>query len=405
MLPDFLQKSGHIHDFMTDSLREHGGTFEVKSPWFVGSDMLVTSDPANVNHILSRNFANSPKGPKFRAIFELLGYGVFNVDSELWHLHRRAALSLVNHPRFSTLLETCVSEKVENGLLPVLDLHARRGDHFDLQQEAFRDAVDAVFYRHVLPERVWKLQKWLGMGKEKKHAQAWKALDQLLNSTIIKRLQEDERYAARSPTPGSSAVAAKIRHMIYWSNAGGCLDDKLVFLHAALCETLRLYPPVPLNHKVPAEMDRLPSGHRVRPGTSVILSFYAMGRREEVWGDDVLHGVLIRYRIGIGKDFEHLRAPRTKEFKPERWVLAGEGGGGRAVKHVPSYKFPAFNAGPRTCVGKDMSWVVMKMVAATVIHRYCFELAEDHPVIPKDSILLKAKHGLKVKLSFIPHNN
>ncbi|VFQ58742.1 unnamed protein product [Cuscuta campestris] len=127
-------------------------------------------------------------------------------------------------------------------------------------------------------------------------------------------------------------------------------------------------------------MDRLPSGHRVRPGTSVILWFYAMGRREEVWGDDCM------------------------EFKTERWVV-GEGGGGRAVKHVPSYKFPAFNAGPRTCVGKDMSWVVMKMVAATVIHRYCFELEEDHPVIPKDCILLKAKHGLKVKLSFIPHNN
>ncbi|KAL0353412.1 UNVERIFIED_CONTAM: Alkane hydroxylase MAH1 [Sesamum angustifolium] len=82
------------------------------------------------------------------------------------------------------------------------------------------------------------------------------------------------------------------------------------------------------------------------------------------------------------------------EFKPERWISPGGG-----TKHEPSYKFPAFNAGPRTCLGKEMAFVQMKMVAAAIIYHYSIQLVEGHPVIPSDSVILQAKHGLKVRLS------
>ncbi|EPS60047.1 hypothetical protein M569_14757, partial [Genlisea aurea] len=39
---------------------------------------------------------------------------------------------------------------------------------------------------------------------------------------------------------------------------------KLVYLHAALCETLRLFPPVPMQHKSPTNADILPTGHRIK---------------------------------------------------------------------------------------------------------------------------------------------
>ena len=38
--------------------------------------------------------------------------------------------------------------------------------------------------------------------------------------------------------------------------------EKLVYLHAALSETMRLYPPLPFNHKSPAKPDVLPSTTR-----------------------------------------------------------------------------------------------------------------------------------------------
>lgn len=82
------------------------------------------------------------------------------------------------------------------------------------------------------------------------------------------------------------------------------------------------------------------------------------------------------------------------EFKPERWI-SKEGG----IKHEPSYKFPAFNVGPRTCLGKEISFSHMKMVAATIIYHYHVELVKGHPVSPCRSILLKMKNGLKVRLT------
>ncbi|CAH9143487.1 unnamed protein product [Cuscuta epithymum] len=488
MLPGLLHKAGHIHDFVTDVLGEVGGTFEFKGPWFSGLDMLVTSDPANVRHILTRNFANYPKGPEFREIFELLGDGVFNADFELWQLHRRAALSLMTHPHFNAMLGSSVWGKVENGLLPVLDLHARCGSSFDLQRifqrftfdsillvllhkdphtlatldshpldHAFKDAIDAVLYRHLLPPWLWKLQRWLRIGKEKKHAQAWALLDQFFYSSLLETLpqlphpqvemrsQNEEKlslltaykkfvlheelssssssgswlrflrdsltnltFAGRdttsvaltwlfwllAKTPG---VAAKIRDEIrdaklFSGSVSGSdhidLIDKcrgkqeLVYLHATVCETLRLYPPVPLNHKVAAEVDELPSGHRVKPNTRIILSFYSMGRMETIWGEDSL------------------------EFKPERWITMSSGPV-LNLKHVSPHKFPAFNAGPRTCPGKDMSFFVIKIVAASIIHRYHFQLPDDdqgHPVTPSDSVVLEAKHGFRVKLSPLSHS-
>lgn len=145
---------------------------------------------------------------------------------------------------------------------------------------------------------------------------------------------------------------------------------KLVYLHGALCESLRLFPPIALEHKSPVNDDILPSGHHLRKNSKVIISFYSVGRLETIWGKDCL------------------------DFKPERWIS----GRGR-TRHEPSYNFPAFNVGPRTCIGKEMAFVQMKIVAATMICRYRVELVQGHPVAPLDSVVLHAKHGLRVRLS------
>jgi cytochrome P450 len=82
------------------------------------------------------------------------------------------------------------------------------------------------------------------------------------------------------------------------------------------------------------------------------------------------------------------------EFKPERWISDR----GQIIK-VPSYKFIAFNAGPRSCIGKDMSFVQMKMVAVALLWKFEIQVVKGHSVTPKTSILLRMKHGLKVTVS------
>ncbi|KAL3851037.1 hypothetical protein ACJIZ3_012919 [Penstemon smallii] len=457
MLPGLAQNSRRIHAFATELLSESNGTFEFKGPWFCNMDMLITSDPANIHHIFSKNFSNYPKGPEFRKIFEILGDGIFNADFELWEFHRRTTLSFMNHEKFYTLLESSVWEKVETGLIPILDYFSEQRIDFDLQdifqrltfdsickmvldydpgslstdlpyvpcEKAFNDAIEALLHRHILPESIWKLQKWLGIGKERKLTDAWKAFDKFIypcipskektndfNFNLLKAFKkayeekngslEEQRnflrdtslslmFAGRDTTSTcltwlfwliatNPVEESKIREEIEtelklmkngnkWRFFNVQESRKLIYLHGALSESLRLFPPVALEHKAPILPDVLPSGNHIQENSKVIISFYSMGRMESIWGKDCL------------------------EFKPERWISAR----GR-TKHEPSYKFPAFNAGPRTCLGKEMAFIQMKMVAATIIYNYDIQLVKGHSVSPRDSIILQAKDGLKVKL-------
>jgi cytochrome P450 len=93
-----------------------------------------------------------------------------------------------------------------------------------------------------------------------------------------------------------------------------------------------------------------------------------MGRMESVWGKDCL------------------------ELRPERWL--NEAG---RLKHQPSYKFVAFNVGPRTCIGRDLAFSRMKAVVAAVVPRFRMEVAGTEAT-PKLSIILHMKDGLKVRV-------
>ncbi|XP_057869136.2 cytochrome P450 94A2-like [Cryptomeria japonica] len=112
------------------------------------------------------------------------------------------------------------------------------------------------------------------------------------------------------------------------------------YLHAALCESMRLYPPMPGDAKLASKDDILPDGFCVRKGWNMSYSSYAMGRMENIWGSDCLL------------------------FKPERWLKNGE-----FVGENP-YKFPIFHVGPRVCLGKEMAFIQMKSIVASIIHSF-----------------------------------
>ncbi|KAK8943919.1 Cytochrome P450 86A1 [Platanthera guangdongensis] len=92
---------------------------------------------------------------------------------------------------------------------------------------------------------------------------------------------------------------------------------RLVYLKAALSETLRLYPSVSEDTKYVAANDILPDGTFIPAGSSITYSIYSVGRMKSVWGDDCL------------------------KFRPERWLSAD---GRHYEPPENSFKFVAFNA-------------------------------------------------------------
>ncbi|CAL9134626.1 unnamed protein product [Musa acuminata var. zebrina] len=126
----------------------------------------------------------------------------------------------------------------------------------------------------------------------------------------------------------------------------------LHYLHAAIYESMRLYPPVQFDSKFCLEDDVLPDGTFVSKGTRVTYHAYAMGRMEELWGSD------------------------CHEFRPQRWLTNG------AFTPESPYKYPVFQGGLRVCLGKDMALMEMKTVIVAVVRRFDIHVVDDGSSLP-----------------------
>ncbi|KAJ1269644.1 hypothetical protein BS78_07G227500 [Paspalum vaginatum] len=283
---------------------------------------------------------------------------------------------------------------------------------------------DVGLLRHALPPSLWKAMRHLDVGPERKLAVAHKQLHGFLRETAAKRKPgsrcDDEVEAAvdilfADPVyggggfplynililfmfAGRDTVGTALPWLFYSlaknprvvsairkelappidssSNTMVFFEPEetkgLVYLEAAILETLRLYPPGPLERKTVLADDVLLSGHRLCSGETILVSIYAMGRMEALWGED------------------------CHEYKPERWLSRSNDGAANKLRYVPSHKFMAFNSGPRLCLGKDIALEQMKTVVAAVVWNFDVELLQGQIIEPKLSCTLQMKNRLMV---------
>ncbi|CDP12038.1 unnamed protein product [Coffea canephora] len=296
---------------------------------------------------------------------------------------------------------------------------------------AFDRATEATLQRFILPESIWKLKKWLRLGMEVSLTHSLKHVDHYMTNVINTRKLEllsqqnggplHDDLLSRFMKKKESYTDKFLQHValnfilagrdtssvalswFFWlvgqnprveekilvelctvligtrgSDTSQWLEEPLVFeeverltyLKAALSETLRLYPSVPQDSKHVISDDILPDGTFVPAGSSVTYSIYAAGRMKYVWGEDSL------------------------EFRPERWISED----GQKFEPHDQFKFVAFNAGPRICLGKDLAYLQMKSIAAAVLLRHRLTVAPGHRVEQKMSLTLFMKNGLKVNV-------
>ncbi|KAI6702507.1 hypothetical protein NL676_011643 [Syzygium grande] len=296
---------------------------------------------------------------------------------------------------------------------------------------AFDRATEASLQRFILPEVMWRFKKWLRLGMEVGLSRSLMDIDEYLSKVIAARKLEllsqqqkkDEHphddLLSRFMKKKESYSDTFLQHValnfilagrdtssvalswFFWlviqnpsvedkivreickvltesrgDDVARWVDeplgfeevDKLVYLKAALSETLRLYPSVPEDSKHVVADDVLPDGTFVPAGSSVTYSIYSAGRMRTTWGEDCL------------------------EFRPERWLSPD----GQKFVMQDAFKFVAFNAGPRICLGKDLAYLQMKSITAAVLLRHKLRVASGHRVVQKMSLTLFMKYGLKV---------
>ncbi|KAG8374986.1 hypothetical protein BUALT_Bualt10G0052600 [Buddleja alternifolia] len=292
---------------------------------------------------------------------------------------------------------------------------------------AFDGATEATLQRFILPEFIWKFKKWLRLGMELNLRHNLKHVDDYMTNVISTRklelashqsgddllsrfMKKKESYtdeflqqvvlnfilAGRDTSSVALSwffwlvtlnprveekILVEICSILMETRGGDTskwLDDPLVFeevdrliyLKAALSETLRLYPSVPEDSKHVIADDVLPDGTFVPAGSNITYSIYSTGRMKFVWGDDCL------------------------EFKPERWLSEDA----KRFETKDQFQFVAFNAGPRICLGKDLAYLQMMSIAAAVLLPHRLSLAPGHKVEQKMSLTLFMKDGLKVNV-------
>ncbi|KAB1203547.1 Cytochrome P450 86B1 [Morella rubra] len=235
--------------------------------------------------------------------------------------------------KFELFLEKVVRQKVLNGLILVLDhisnLQSQR-EELSRSRTQMEEADFSLLAAYMMLE-----DKGGGtLGTEKFLRDTVFNLMAAGSDTMGMALSRSLWLEATHPSVEAKILDEMKEKVMVKDDMSECFGTRelhrLVYLHAALCEALRLYPVVAFDPRTAVGPDTLPSGRHVGPNTKIIIFLYAMGRMEEIWGEDCL------------------------EYRPERWI--SEQGG---IISVPSYKFSSFGGGPRSCLGKAMAFIQM----------------------------------------------
>ncbi|GLJ31564.1 hypothetical protein SUGI_0633310 [Cryptomeria japonica] len=466
LLFSFLRNRNRLPEWLTELL-EHAPSNTITFQR-LGTKVVITADPRNVEHLLKTRFENYPKGNYFMLrLHDLLGSGIFNADGEAWKLQRRVASYEFGTNSLRDFITESVQGEITQRLLPLLrKAAATKQSGLDMQDvfqrfafdnickvafgmdpgcldislplsefaESFEVATNLSLKRFTDPlPFLWMLKRMFNVGSEKRLRQAIHIIHNFAQDVIDARKKEifHSRGAQRQDLLSrflfthESAVAAgkasyvfSVRDIVisfilagrdstsaaltwfFWllsshprveqniyaeitslvaarEESSSCFSyeelKQMKYLQATLCESMRLYPPVPSDTKQALAEDELPDGTVVRKGMRVIYHPYAMGRMESVWGTDCL------------------------EFKPERWLSKMENGSLEFVAHN-AFKYPVFQAGPRVCLGKQTAFIQMKSITASVIEEFSLEV--DRNWNPKYVAMITAKmeNGLPVRV-------
>ncbi|XP_050265970.1 cytochrome P450 704C1-like isoform X2 [Quercus robur] len=422
-----------LHDFMTE-LSSKRTTYRLLD---LNRALVYTADPANVEHFLKTNFENYGKGWfHYNILTDLLGDGIFTVDGEKWRHQRKessyefstkilknfsSVVFKTNAVKLSRILSEAVSS---NKTIEIQDLFMKStldsvfkivlGVELDSMcgtyeegirfSNAFDEASAITSYRYV--DIFWKIKRFLNIGSEAVLRNNMKMKKGDILSRFLELRKTDPKYlkdiilsfmiAGKDTTASTLSwfiyllckhphiqekIALEVRESTNLKDNSSIDElansiteealDRMQYLHAALTETLRLYPVVPVDGKICFSDDTWPDGYSVRKGDAVAYYPYAMGRMKFLWGDD------------------------AEEFRPERWLDEN-----RHFQQESPFKFTAFQAGPRICLGKEFAYRQMKIFSAVLLGSYIFKLSDENKSITYRTMLtLQIDGGLHILAS------
>ncbi|KAE8978441.1 hypothetical protein PF007_g24487 [Phytophthora fragariae] len=146
-------------------------------------------------------------------------------------------------------------------------------------------------------------------------------------------------------------LLAKLPQLFQQDSTPPTMNDvqQLVYLEAAIKESLRLNPVAPLIGRTATQDVVFSDGMFIPSGTRVVIPSFAVARLQSIWGED------------------------AAEFKPERWIDSHTG----KLRVISPYKFLVFLAGPRSCLGAKLAMLELKVALAAVLSKCHLRVMRD----------------------------
>ena len=140
--------------------------------------------------------------------------------------------------------------------------------------------------------------------------------------------------------------------------------DQLEFTEQVVKEALRLYPPAAFISRTAQAEDEL-CGREIRPKDTVMMPIYALHRNKLLWDE-------------------------PDNFVPDRFAKGTE---------VDRYQFLPFGDGPRICIGMQFAMIEAKIILASLINRYRFDLIPGKTPKPEMILTLRPTGGVHLKVT------
>jgi cytochrome P450 len=140
---------------------------------------------------------------------------------------------------------------------------------------------------------------------------------------------------------------------------------RLPYIRTVIEESIRLYPPVPIMERQAIGDDEI-LGHRIKAGSSIIISPWLLHRNPKLW--------------------DHPLVFNPERFRPEL-----------AAKRQ-RFAYLPFGGGPRTCVGAAYGLTEATVFLSSILQRFRLRLKPGFRVEPQALITLRPRYGLKMIL-------
>ncbi len=417
-----------FHDFIVEAQLKFGNlNWQLLLPFRKSPIVILAPNEANMKWILKTNFASYAKpAASVEPFGELFGKGIFASDGDEWRHQRKLASHMFS---MSSLRDHMTKIFASHGetVCELIQSNSNESTTVDIQMIFFRytmttfleigfgQKVDGIreaqpFELHfdraqsLMVERfldpAWKIKRRFELGQREQQIKASVMfLDQFARECIEQRRgdistgkYQDLISRALSSAAGSGAEVpfSSLRDLVLnflvagrdttacsltWAVYRLCLHPEaeasilaelkaagplqsgpalfhqlanLKYMEAFLLEVLRLHPPVPMDAKECIRDDILPDGTRISAGTTISYRPYLFGRSPLLWKDPLV-------------------------FDPRRFLSSSgsceeeDSGESNQRSSHSDYKFIAFNAGFRLCLGRSLALLEARCLLAQVI--------------------------------------